>query len=339
MVQYLYVHAPGEAFAYTSTRGRTEPAALATLYLECAVAQAASLRLRGASCDQILVTNLSDPHDPDVLGRDGVRLIEALERLGVQLRHADYTYRLERALPEYEASRYALDAIRTVTSAAPDEQCLWFADLDCVWIDPQKVFAATPRAPRIACLLMRYPPEWDVMLGTTPTTVGELGRRLGDSVVPAPWIGGELIGGTAASLRGFLAECDRVERELGQLPRELPAEEHLFTILGALGRVAYADLTAVGRRLLTGRHTGPKVAEASNLGFWHLPGEKGLSLRRAAGYVLAGDEERLATILADPRRRLEWFNLSPDLEHRVRDGAWLAANRIRTRLRGRNRKA
>jgi hypothetical protein len=331
-VQYLYVHAVDDAFAYTSTRGLTDPRELAALYLECALVQSSSLALGAPDCEQVLVTNLDDPRDPRALTERGVRLVDAIEELGVELRQAPYAARFEDAAPAYESSRYVLDAMGAATATAPDGQVLWFSDVDCVWIDPSRVFATAPPAPQVACLRVHYPPHWDVMLGTTPTTVGEVGRRIGTSEVPARWVGGELLGGTSAAIRALVTTCAEIERELGPLPYELPAEEHLFTLAGALGRVDYRDLAPVARRIFTGlRRRGPRVNNVGELGFWHLPGEKGLSLRRTADRLLAGERDWLAAVLADPRRREEWFNVSPRPVHRLRDASWLTLARLRSR--------
>jgi hypothetical protein len=334
VVMYFYVHSADEEYRYTSTRGKSEPAALTALYLECALVQTASLRLSGSRCDLLFVSNLHDPHDVSLLGRRGVRLVEAMESLGVVMRHADFAHRFENTPPLYGGARYVLDAIATATAAAPPEQVMWFTDLDCVWVDPDLVFAAAPPVGKVGCLLMDYPPDWDVMLGTTPMTVGRFGTRIGDCEVPIPWVGGELICGTAATLGELVAACDELEREIGERPDELPAEEHLFSLVAGVGRADLLDLSSVGRRLFTGRrHTGPKPDDPSALGIWHLPAEKGLSFRRTANEILAGRTQPLASDLRHGAAATKRFNVGkPSLARTIRDDAWVVATRLRAAL-------
>jgi hypothetical protein len=337
VVQYFYAHAAGERYAYPTGRGAEDAQRLTALYLECALVQAASLALRGADCEQLFVSNIVDPHDVGLLGRHAVAIVRELEQLGVQLRHADYAHRFADPADEYVASRYILDAISAVSASAPPGQCLWFTDLDCFWWAPGQVFAQAPPDDEVGCLFIDYPPDWDVMLGTTPTTVGRFGERLGACQVPVTWVGGELIAGTAATMAAFVTACERLEAEVGEQPRELPAEEHLLSLMGALGRVRYRDLSSVGRRVFTGvRHAGPRLADPTAIGFWHLPGEKGLSFRRTARALLRGEHERLARDFADPERAPRRFNTGqPSLARRVRDDGWLLANAARRALRER----
>ena len=57
VVLYLYVHAPGERFVYPNARASGSARRLASRYLECAVTQAATLRLQDAACDILLASN------------------------------------------------------------------------------------------------------------------------------------------------------------------------------------------------------------------------------------------------------------------------------------------
>src|ERR1700684_4438098 len=86
ILQSLYVHAPDEAYFYPSARSHASAARVAWRYLECAVAQAASLRLRATDCDLALVTHIQERGAP---GRPGAPLLERLDALGVQVLHAD----------------------------------------------------------------------------------------------------------------------------------------------------------------------------------------------------------------------------------------------------------
>jgi hypothetical protein len=235
----------------------------------------------------------------------------------------------------YPSSRYRLDAVVAVIADEPDdsEHRYWFTDVDCVWVDPDKVFAAAPPAGSVGCVYIPYPPDWDI-IGTTPRRVGEFGRTLGDCPVPVPWVGGELFGGTPRDLRHLIAECDVLDDQIGDNGDEVPAEEHLLTLVGGLGRVSFTDLCDVVWRLSTGpRHEAPRHSNPGALGLWHLPSEKGLSLRRTAGEVLSGRTSRLRGDLTDPVRAMERFNIEgTGLGRRIRDDGWIAAQRLRQML-------
>src|SRR6185437_8213713 len=97
-------------------------------YLECAVVQAASLRLAGAECELLLVTNLDGPAG---LGRAGRRAWEALAALEVK-RHA-LPLRIEPGT-DPAATRLPREAIRAVAGEADREREVWLANLDCVWV-------------------------------------------------------------------------------------------------------------------------------------------------------------------------------------------------------------
>ncbi|HEY2601514.1 MAG TPA: hypothetical protein VGI67_08165 [Thermoleophilaceae bacterium] len=331
VVQYLYVHAPGEAFAYPTMRAKAEVASVAARYLECALVQAASLRLADTDCDLFFVLNVKDPRDTSVLGSRGVRLIEAMEDLGVKIVFAEYAHRHEAPIVEYVSSRYILDAIEATTGDGGDVgRYLWFTDVDCVWPHPAAVFDRSPSEPEIGCLLIPYPADWDIM-GATPQSLGEFGRELGPCPVPIPWVGGELVGGTPQALRQLVAACEALEAEAGVQPTQLAAEEHLLSLVGGLGRISFDNLWDVGRRVFTGgRHQGPRLDDPTDFGFWHLPLEKGLSFRRTADALLAGRHDELSRDFSDPRRMARRFNVAgAGLARRLRDDGWLAANRVR----------
>jgi hypothetical protein len=333
VVQYLYVHAPGERFSYPTSRSDGGAAHTAMRYLECALVQAASLRLRDADCELVLVTNLAELGDADAVEQRGVRLLDAMESLGVRIVFADYAHRNVVPVESYASSRYVLDAILAVTDGSDPGRRYWFTDVDCVWVNPEKVFAATPPRGSIGCVLIPYPPEWDIE-GTTPQRLGEFGQQLGDCPVPIPWVGGELLCGTAGDLRGMVAASDALDREVGAEGAEIPAEEHVLSLAGGLGRVSFEDLPDVAARILTGpRHFAPPHPDPGSLGLWHLPNEKGLSLRRAASSVLSGHSRSLSRDLADPHRAMKRFNISgAGLTRRVRDDSWLALRRLRQAL-------
>ncbi|MGA2164723.1 MAG: hypothetical protein ABSH36_09650 [Solirubrobacteraceae bacterium] len=335
VVQYLYVHGPGEAFDYPSSRSWGGSGRLAARYLECVLVQAASLRLRGVACDLALVTNLTDRRP---LGPHGARLLEEIESMGVEIVFADYLHRPPGEVATFASSRYVFDAIAAAGGKGPPDRQLCLVDVDCVWLDAPKVFAAIPRSPGIGCIHIPYPPDWE-LYGFTPRTLGELAGRMGAPGAPVRWVGGELLAGDAGDLRALVSTCEQLEREV--VAREVAAHEEAFTteeqllsLAGALGRAQLHDLSTVAQRIWTGpRHGAPAVSDPASLGLWHLPSEKGLGFRRAARTITAGHGERLAGDLEDPARALKRFNVAgAGWRRRLRDDGWLATQRLRDGL-------
>ncbi len=338
VVQYLYVHGEGEEFSYPTTRSARSAAQVANRYLECALTQAASLRLRDVACDLALVTNIADRA---LLGRAGARLMERIESLGVAILPTEYLHRpveIGARYASYVSSRYVLDAILAASAGQPPERQLWLTDLDCVWPDAQRVFAAAPPAPGIGFVEIPYPPDWDAVGFDAPAvtrrSLGELALNMGASTPLPPWVGGELLSGRPEPLRALVSACELLDTRLAAQGTMLPTEEQTLTLVGALGLAQFEDLSDVARRILTGpRHGAPVVEDPLDYGLWHLPSEKGLSLRRAANELLAGRPRRLRRDLAEPQRAARRFNVAgTGLARRVRDDGWLAAQRLRRTL-------
>jgi hypothetical protein len=341
VVQYLYVHTPEERFTYPTSRSTGGSAGLAMRYLECALTQAASLRLRAEPREIVLVTNLRDLKDAEAVTARGVRMLEAMESMGVRIVFAEYAHRNRLPVESYASSRYLLDAVNAVIDDSTDpHQRFWFTDLDCVWVDPDKVFAAAPEPGSVGCVYIGYPPDWNIE-GTTPRRLGEYGRELGECPVPVPWVGGELLCGTARDLEKMVADCDALDDRVGERGGEIPAEEHLLSLAGGLGLVSFVDRSSVAWRLLTGpRHEAPDHPDPASLGLWHLPSEKGLAFRRTASAVLSGREPQLRRDFENPVRAMKRFNVSgAGLLRRMRDDGWLAMYRVRRELAAHSRKA
>jgi hypothetical protein len=333
VVQYLYVHESEEGFYYPTTRADASAHGLAVRYLECALTQAASLRLQDAPCDLALATNI---RDPGALGDTGAALIARLESFGVEMLPTDYVHRPTEGTRSYVASRYVLDAILSATASQPDERVLWLTDLDCVWPDPELVFAAAPAAAEVGCIYMGYQPEWDAVGhgedGRTRVAIGKLAAGMGGSAAPPPqWVGGELLCGTPSALRGLVSVCEELDEALGREGKSLPNEEQILTLAGASGRVTFRDLSPVARRMPTGPRSGaPRVENPQSIGLWHLPSEKGLSLRRTARELRQGRDAPLREDLSDPLRAAQRFNVEgTGLRRRLQDDGWLALQRIR----------
>jgi hypothetical protein len=325
-VQYLYVHGPDEQFNYPTSRSRGS-AAIAARYMECALVQSGSLRLRDVDCDVMFVTNLLDRAS---LGRRVARLLQAIESLGVEIVFADYRHRPLAPIAQFMSSQYVFDAIMAVSDSGDLDRQLWLMDVDCVWLDPRKAFAAAPAPPGIGCIQIPYPSDWDIT-GFTPAGIEDIASQLGGTKKGIGWVGGELLTGTARDLRELVSICKALQGEIRALGYALNTEEHLLSLAGALGRVEFCDLSAVARRVLTGpRHEAPPVENPGALGLWHLPTEKGLEFRRSARAILAGNGNRLARDLEVPSRALKRFNIEgAGWPRRIRDDAWIARQRIR----------
>jgi hypothetical protein len=327
IVQYLYVHSPGETLSYPTSRASIGAGRVATRYIECALVQSASLRFNDADCRLTLVTNLTDE---SVLGRRGRRLLDRMRSIGVAITHAEYEHRPPGSPGWFYASRYVLDAIRAIASR-PAEQRLWFLDVDCVWIAPGKVLAAFPNPGSVGCIHMSYNIDWD-RSGRTRASLEQLAGAPVSRQQPPPWVGGELLAGRGGDLLAMVDACDEIGREIDTLGNSLGTEEQLLTLAGALGRVRFEDMGHIGRRILTGpRHSGVNPQDPRALGLWHLPSEKGLGFRRAANAIVRGHTGSLERALADPARAMRRFNIDGGrwTIRRLRDDSWIAGNRLR----------
>lgn len=332
VVQYLYVHSPeDDLLQYPTSRVRAGAGRLATRYMECALVQAASLRFNEADCDLALVTNLSDPA---LLGRHGARLMGKLESLGVEFFHADYAHEPRGPISWFHASRYVFDAIAAVARSSPAGRRLWLTDVDCVWVRPSEVLAALPHPGTIGCIHLGYGIDWDLS-GKTRVGFEALsadGRPAGTPGTEPHWVGGELLAGAAEDLLALVGACEEIDRQLEELDCVLGTEEQLLTLAEALGRARFHDLSRFGARIATGpRHSAANPQDPCALGIWHLPSEKGLGFRRAAGAILSGRTRRLRHDLRAPERAMRRFNVGGGkwTPRRVRDDSWLAVNRLR----------
>lgn len=341
VVQYLYVHQPDERFFYPSARSASSSSAVAVRYLECALVQAATLALRDADCEQALATNIADPL---TLGRAGAQMLERMRSLGVEMLRTEYRHRPADDDAYYLSSRYVLDAILSATEGQPPERPLFLTDLDCVWVAPDALFAAVPEPPEIGCIYIEYPPDWDAVgsgdAGNTRRKVGTLARDIAASgsigadpraIPDLPfWVGGELLVGTAGALRGLVATCERLDALMSERGEVLPTEEQVLSLAGALGLIRYRELSGLAWRVHTGRrHEARPVERPESLGLWHLPSEKGLSLRRTARALRRGRTEALRRDLADPHRLARRFNVAgTGLGRRLRDDGWIAQRRL-----------
>ena len=193
------------------------------------------------------------------------------------------------------------------------------------------MLAALPQGPAIGCLVIDYPPDWNTVGSYRWGSRNEIAELAGvaGGVLP-PWIGGELLAGSAESLLALVAVAERADAELAERGVELATEEQLLTLLGARGQARFEDLSRLGRRIQTGlRHEALPVEDASELAFWHLPAEKGLSMRRTAAEV-ARRPEHVRADLARPGGAAERFRVAaPSPLRIVRDGSWILAQRAR----------
>jgi hypothetical protein len=334
VVQYLYVHEPEEGFYYPTARAGASAADVARRYLECALTQAASLAYREIDCELILATNVTDRRR---LGTIGMELLERIEALGTRILPTEYTHRPKPGTEAYVSSRYLFDAIASSTEGQPDDRQIWLTDLDCVWADPSLVFASAPDPPEIGCIYIEYPPDWDTVgfeiYGRTRLGIGELANEMGGGGESAPpWVGGELLTGRPQPLRALVEACEQLDAQLDAEGKTLPNEEQILSLAGAVGRVPFRDLSSVAKRMTTGTRSGAsRVEDPRAIGFWHLPAEKGLSLRRTAEEVRRGRTRALRRDLADPERTARRFNVDgTGLLRRLRDDGWIVTQRLRS---------
>jgi hypothetical protein len=347
VVQYLYVHEQGEDFYYPQVRARASAEAVAVRYLECALTQAASLRLQDARCELAFATNINNRN---VLGRVGAELLDKLQALGVRILPTEYRHRPGGKTRAYVSSRYVFDAILAASEGQPPERQLWLTDLDCVWVDSRRAFANAPSPPEIGCIYIGYGPDWDTVgIGTdgltrraigalaqgmddcTDVNEGTEGASADDGEEPPQWVGGELLCGSAHTLCELVRTCEQLDAELAAKGKMLPTEEQVLTLAGATGRAHFRELSDVARRIGTGaRDRAAKVDDPLSLGLWHLPSEKGLSLRRTARAVHRGRMRRLRRDFAEPARLARRFNVAgTGLPRRIQDDSWIAGQKLR----------
>jgi hypothetical protein len=329
VVQYLFVDARGATLPpHPSVRTSS-----VARYLECALTQTASLRLSEVACDIALATNLDGQ---SALTRRERALLARIESLGVERLPTEFRERAGAADP---SARFVRDVIARAVEGQPGERELWIPNLDCVWLDPHAVFAAAPAAGSVGCMFIPYPPDWSVAPAGTPGAsrdeLGALAERMGGASAPPPWIGADLLAGTCETLHELVASCEALDARMAGEGSMLTGEQQVLTLAGALGSVRFEDLSRVARRIHTGpRHESAPPTDAGELGLWHLPAEKGLSLRRAASSVLGGRTARLRRDLADPARAAKRFNVGgARLSRQLRDDGWIAAQRVRSAVR------
>ncbi len=296
-------------------------------YLECAVTQAASLRLQGAPCEIALVTNAQPARG--ARGRAG-RLWGALRDLGVEL--------LEGSAPPGDSlaparERLLRRAIDDATAGQASTRRVWLPNLDSVWADPSRALAAELGDGQLGCLQIDYPADWriggDETVGASRTDIARTVARLGDAAPIPAWVGGDLLTGRTAALLAAAAEYDELDARL-RAEGHIAGNEQLLTLLSALGRIRFRDLGKLAGRVQTGaRHRAASGAGAAQLAIWHLPAEKGLSLRRAARTVARGGSSRLVADLGAPPRAARRFNVGRARRARqLRDDAWVGGKRL-----------
>jgi hypothetical protein len=282
------------------------------------------------------VTNISGP---ETLGKRGAKLWSSLERLGVRILPTEYRHRPSAGTEDYVSSRYVLDAILAACEGQPAERPLWLTDLDCVWANPELVFEQAPAPPEIGCVYIDYPPDWDAVgfdaPGVSRRQLGTIAAEIGNADELPLWVGGELLCGVPETLRALVGACEEIDGLLAAKGKSLPTEEQVLTLAGATARICFRDLSTVARRMTTGPRSRAGVVENPlSIGLWHLPSEKGLSLRRAARAVEDGRTEHLHRDLAEPVRAARRFNVAgTGLLRRVQDDGWIARQRVHSAIR------
>jgi len=125
--------------------------------------------------------------------------------------------------------------------------------------------------------------------------------------------------------------CEQLDARLGAEGSSLPNEEQILSLAGAIGQVRFRDMSRVARRITTGaRSHAAGVSDPLAIGLWHLPSEKGLSMRRTARQLRRGRTGRLRRDLSDPARTARRFNVAgTGVLRRLQDDGWIVAQRLR----------
>lgn len=201
------------------------------------------------------------------------------------------------------------------------------------------MFEQAPDPSEIGCVYIDYPPDWDAVgfdaPGASRRLLGTIAAELGGTEELPLWVGGELLCGTPETLRALVSACDELDGALAEKGKSLPTEEQVLTLAATTGRIRFRDLSAVARRMTTGPRSHAKIVENPlSIGLWHLPSEKGLSLRRAAHAVDSGRTKHLRRDFAEPVRAARRFNVAgTGLLRRLRDDGWIAGQRVQSAVR------
>ena len=167
--------------------------------------------------------------------------------------------------------------------------------------------------------------------GTRTTATGAAGTLAAEDQEPPPWVGGELLCGSASDLCELVGACEELDAALAAEGKMLPTEEQILTLVGAMGLANFRELSEVARRVGTGaRDRAAKVEDPLSLGLWHLPSEKGLSLRRTAREIRQGHLRRLRRDIGEPPRFARRFNVAgTGLVRPFKDDGWIAMQKLR----------
>ena len=141
VVQYLYVHGPGEAFDYPFRVAHGRRRAAGGAIRACCAGR--PLRLRGVECDLALVTNLTDRRS---LGTHGASLLKEIESVGGRSRSPYYLHRPAGRWRRSRSSRYVFDAIVAVGDKGDSDRRLCLVDVDCIWLDAPRYLPPFPIA-------------------------------------------------------------------------------------------------------------------------------------------------------------------------------------------------
>ena len=118
-----------------------------------------------------------------------------MEDLGVRILPTEYLHRPSGDAEIYVSSRYVLDAIGAAATDQPGERALWLTDLDCIWVNPQLMFASATTGPAIGCIHIGYDPDWNPVgfddHGLARRAMGELAVAMDGGEEVPPWVGGE----------------------------------------------------------------------------------------------------------------------------------------------------
>ncbi len=219
VVQYLYVHEPEEGFYYPTARAASSAAQVAQRYLECALTQVASLASARLDCELVLATNVTDRSLVGPARRGaarahrglGARVVHTPVRAPPARGHRDLRLLALRARRDHDrlgGSRPGAPALADgprLRLGRPRARC-------SPRLPPTTRSAASTSTTRP----IGTPSVFDVH-GRTRNGIGELAREMGADVQTPPWVGGELLTGTVATLaRDLVSDLRAAGRTAGR---------------------------------------------------------------------------------------------------------------------------
>ena len=281
---WLYAEAPGEESVYPQVVGQGAPSStrFQAVYWRCVAVFFASSARQSPDARHVLVTNVEA-----VPAVDGHDLSAFLAGLGVDVVTRPYTFQPpDGYFGAWRNQFYVFDVVRYLAEGLAPDDVAMVLDSDCVWARPAERMAAMTRRHGALTYDLGLPPDAELHGLTLPQMRVLYGELAGEApATEPPYIGGELIAATGATL----AEIDRradalwaemLRRHAAGLPKFNEEAQALSYLYHALG-IAYGTANPYLRRIWTTLLKGNDTRDPDlDLTVWHVPGEKRYGLRR-----------------------------------------------------------